>query len=275
MAKRTIPLATIRAECHRLVGQLVKGGGATQESLAHLEPGGRDNPDPEGYLRWYALLNQEWRADQDRQDAVRGEDGQEDAEQLALAMLARLPVPVQLSAPVNGLHVVEVHPKGLTALMALRTHDEWLERLAQTRNWLADSTDPKTMARLGDIDAEMTRQVRLLVEAVCHPGPRLPWDVVPDAPAEWTADLSSVDVLRIRSAHLELNLLRFDALKKLAPTEAGNKPAQWSTIVSSASVNMGIAPSVLMGDWTVGELLTAFRLSGEAQRKAQEKARAR
>jgi hypothetical protein len=272
---RSLKVEQIREKCRALVDYL-RQAGTSAEALAVMEPGGPENPDsgPDGYLRWYGLLSQAFARDQSRLDYHKETDGKAEADAAAVAALAARPEIVTLVSP-GERRTLEVHPKGLEALSAIRARDELLHGLTKLRGRIAKSAEASDVLLVEKVDRELADQLRLLVWAVTHEGPKLPYGISdsPDPP-EWTGALDPWDILQVVNAHQRVNGKRLQALARLtAPGEGKDSAPSWSVFAGSVAMELGIQPSVLLRDWSLAEVLTTTRLAAESKRKAHEQAK--
>jgi len=278
---RSLPLRDLLAECRRLRDHLVSTGVATAEGLTPCEPGGRDNPDtgPRGVMIWHGLLHQRIGADRATREFTKATDGRSAADATVMAALAARPEGVTLVTPLtDGRRQVGVHPKSPEALAWIAVQDRWMGELVAKRAIIAESQTAQDRHLTTRIDREILHTLHLFAWAVTHEGPRLPfaWDDEPEIP-DAIRDMDPMDIHRIAQAHVRVNGRRLQAVSALITSDStpGSKPPAWSVFVAASASELGVQPSVMMRDWSLGELLASVRLAGQAKREAHEAAKAK
>ena len=271
---RTIPLATVREECRRIQGHLKAVQAFTAEELRELEPGGSQNPEDgaRGVLRWHALLNQRFAADQARSVPSAADEAAE-ADALATRALAAEPIVHRLLTPVADREQVAVHPKSAAALLWFDAQDRWLAELADARRIVGASFTNADRELTARIDAEIAFTLSLFVWALCTPGPKLPFEPSEGARVEvpdWARQMDPIDIAAVCQLHVRVNALRARALTRVLDPESptSGKANRWSVFFSMASMELGERPTKLIHDWSLVEVLGAVRLSRAAKAEA-------
>lgn len=200
------------------------------------------------------------------------------AEEQLLAALREEPVRARL---LDGTSV-DVHPKGLDALLWFRSRSwlcEWLAvRLEALRTAAGDGTlegsgVKEPVATMEKVERELAWQLGAIAAVATHPGPGCgPFmDQAADIPERWL-DLSPLDLYRIHGAFLEVNAVRLEALARVVkPTRGGaDKPMSWDVFLASLGMRLNQDPAALARDRSLVNLLATVRLAKEAEPEVPE-----
>lgn len=279
---RTLSLTILRAECVRLRDHLIRVGASGAEELAASAPGGAENPDtgPRGVMVWHGLLHQAFSRYQSRA-ATTPTVGSRDAERAALAALSREPETLTLLVPLTDddgpRRRVSVHPKAPAALFWLAQQNEWLGELMRHREVIAPSQAAADRDLVARVDREAAYCLAAIAWILAHPTPGLPYEDQDRPPAvpDWCLRLDPADLLQIQRANERVNGQRLALLSHLVGgTTTGPRTPRWSVFFAGAAAEMGVTSSVLMRDWSLGEILATTLLAAEGKREAHEAAKA-
>lgn len=281
----SISVEALREECRNLEVAVLARKCATKEDLEPHRPGNMLNFDTgsRGWLRFFAVLHRHHGRfdDQSGKDDM---DGVSEQDRIVLAALQNAPITVRLygpelpGSPVN--REVRVYPKSFSALINLSDRDHALGWLADKRERLKESSDPKHLDYVYQTGVELTYLKAIMIWAVTSPTVKLPWDdnEFRPTPPEWILGMDVIDVHRILRAHVEVNSLRLQAIEALIsglPNDATHKSRlrpSWSVFFGNASKTLGVSSSTLMRDWSFAEVLAQLRLSSAAERDAMASA---
>lgn len=251
--------------------------GVTPETIAAQRPGGSENPDTSamGWLAYLIWLNREHAMGRQQPTSRNELRWNEAAIEEMRAALAAEPIIVHLE---NGDHI-SVHPKGEYALNRLHVGDIALRWLVERKVALLDAEPNADVLSALELVMEAEQQlVSEFVEIVTHPGSDVPWPSETQwehEVAAWTRALTPFDLLAIRRAHLEVNMLRINAIaertKHLAE-EKGTTPM--AAFHGAMAADMGVQGRVLVRRWSRGELAAMALSKWEVQLRAQAKAEA-
>lgn len=272
-------LRFLRAQCTALEEAVQSQRLVSDEALAASRPGTKGNPSHGvwGWVRFYGSLSAFLeRAQQD------GVSGTEDAEAVAVAAMARVPVKVEgLLRDEAGEPVIwHVHPKGYLALEYFHAKDLLLAWLNMwSHRLLAASTD-NAMELLERVALERGYQNALLCWCATTPGPWLPFEPTMDSRPplpELMHRLDPLDILRIQQANARVNASRGAAISRIIapPKDDAPKSHGWSVFYASMGQKLQVPVGTLMRDYTLVELLVQSGLAGGAEREAYEAAKAK
>jgi len=192
------------------------------------------------------------------------------AELAAVAALSDKPVPVATSGG-----TVNVHPKGIHALLWLQDQDEWLDWLCDRRSALeAIQASGKAEAPVSEMIAEVARaQVVILAEIAaqaCSPGPAFRAEYPAGFRARFES-FSPVDLWQIHRAYWEVNALRIYAAKRLAPRTAGEKAHRftWGGLIAGVAARERRPPAEIADGRSLASLMVGIELGSAAAREAE------
>lgn len=277
MAGRSFSRVELERRCRTLETHVRRCKYASEQELDAYRPGGPDNPDRRGLwglIRWHAQLVRFC----GREEAHEGDRAAADGEVLDALRGESLSVTLVEPRPAEAPAALEVHPKGLSALMECHQRDALLGWLGLRAIALREALTPDDLELSGRVQEEIAHQYALLAWIVTHPGPALPYefgDRRPVPPA-WALALSPHDYMRIAQAHSVVNAQRLGALDTLvakdsAPGEAPIRPS-WSVFVGELAVKMQTPADVLMRDHTLASLLATVRAHSASERAASKAA---
>jgi hypothetical protein len=282
----TLSIAELERACSLLERTVLKLGLATEAELAPIRPGGERNPGA-GAAEWNYYQCQLHRRHALGDAGDGGLIGDPVADGEAAAMLANMGEVVALSPEANATGrptEVTVYPKGLYALGWLHCQDKLLLLLARATEALGahGRNSAEDVAIYARLVGETILQQRMAIWAVTSPGAGLPWGRAqrpdPNTLPAWTSFVSPEDVMVLLLTHHRVNLARYAALKRLITSETKNVPSlsirpSWSVFIGGAAIELGVKPETLLHDWTLTEVMSAFRLSSASKRDAFEQAR--
>ncbi len=229
----------------------------TAEAINNARPGGSENPDCSalGWLYFFGALKS-WHAQgpqQTSKKAMRWDP--EEIEDLRAALHAE-PIALGLQSGER----VSVYPKGEHAIAEIALNQIAL-RWITARRFALGEADPtlETITAYGlALDAE--RQLNAeFVAIVTHPGAGIPWE---DG-ARWdravpafSRDLTPFDLLAIRRAHVDINLLRVNVIaeraRDLANVTGDGPPVE--VFLSALAGELHMRPERLVKEWSRGEV---------------------
>jgi hypothetical protein len=273
----------LEARCALLETAVHNAQTVTAEQLAAARPGGKDNLDTSahGWLYYFGALSR-WHAQgptQPTTNALRWDGAA--MEDMRRALHAE---PVRLT--LESGRPIAVYPKGDYALhrlivVAIARHYFLARRVALT----ALPEDEISAGTIELLALATEGEARLKAETVAiltHPGPGVPWtdDGLWEHPIpRWTRDeCSPLDVLAIERAHLEVNLLRVNAIADRTKqfVEHGAEPMPMAAFLGVMASELGQQPSDLARHWSIGEVfassLARFESTERAKAKAESKA---
>lgn len=263
--------------CERLRGSVLARGLATEAEVEAEWPDDGPRSRMDDWVHAYANLvafrrREEWHA-----------TGREEAEEEALAALREAPVTVELIDPPSpGRRSVDVYPKGLEALMWLRSAEYllgWVEARVEALEQLEEDGTlelDEGVALPGLLErarAESTEQLARIVAQAVTPGPALV-DVDADAP-DWIRALNPVDLVRLHRAWLEVNIGRLEAVRRITkPPKPGEKKGErpsWTGFLTGITEKGG-DPWRRARDRSLCALLTQAQVSRPDMDEELEKA---
>lgn len=258
MAKRSISVAELKAECTVLERAVCSAGLATKEQLKEEAP--KRGTGAREWLAYYVQLH--------RRHAFlskRSGTGAEDAE--VLDALRGQPIVVEMVSKDD--QQVQVYPKSLHASLYVHALDLKLAWLLAQKNLLERRGTAGDVLMLSKVYEAITYVYQLLVWVVCSEGPSMPFDTNdPDpTPPEWVMRMEPWDVLRICQAHQKL-LARLQALSALIDEgtqreKTGIRPS-WSMFYSTMAVELKDSAVNLIKLRSVGEMLAMARMNAAA-----------
>lgn len=247
---------------------------ASDAELKAYKPGGEENPDrsQRAWVFWFANLVR-FNAREELKEARR-EIASEGAERIILEALMDAPVYVDLQ-PIGDEEPrrIAAHPKSYEALVFIDRRDRNISWLNEQARKLLLLPPPTSSEALATVDRETLHQYGLIVFAVTHAGAGVPFpaDDPPKVLPDWIRELSTVDVIRIHSAYLQVNVLRLHALYALLEMKIGEAEPNrltWATFFSTRAEETGVPPQSLMRDRSVGSQIAAALIAAEARNRA-------
>lgn len=266
----------LEARCALLEQSVRASGHVPAGEIDAVRPGGSENPDTSahGWLHFLCNLHRM----HERGPAVRTKGGGSRWDQTAMdalrEALAAAPIPLVLS---NGTKV-SVHPKSEYALHRLLVNDKALQWCV-TRRLALEDVDPHTPESLRALHTaiELQRQLEAEFAAICcAPGAGIgpedgaAWEVpVP----EWTRTLEPYDILAIRRAHIEVNVVRVQEVSERTKQYAeGSGSMPLAAFLGVMAGEMGVQPADLARRWSLGEVFAQALVRWEAQERAKQDA---
>lgn len=249
---------------------------ATPAQLDAARPGGAENPDRSamGLLYYFGALSR-WHAmgpSVPTKHSMRWDSAAMDD---LRAALAAEPITIVMDSG----RKVAVHPKGEHALHRVALASLSCEWITVQRLTLHEAeTTPQTLEALRKaIEAEAMLTAEF-VWIVTHPGAGLPfsddaqWEH--DAPAWIREELTPFDIIAIRRAHLEVNLLRINAISERSRHLAGggSEAIPLASFLGVMSNELQVQPEVLVRQWSLGAIFGSSLAKWEAQERAKRKA---
>jgi len=261
----------VRAQCDNLRAHLLARKRVTEEQIREAWP--RKGAPVSEWIRLYGTLRA-WIYEEATGVTARGA-----AEEQVLEALRETPERVRL---LDGT-TVDVHPKGLDALLWCRARGwlcEWLAaRLEALRQAAADGTlerleVPEPVATMEQIEHELAWQLGAIAAVVTHPGPDGgPYmDPQADIPERWV-NVNPLDLYRIHAAFQKVNAVRLEALQRVAkPQRVGGAeaPMSWNVFLSSLAMRLNEDPANLARNRSLVGLLATVRLARDAEPDAPE-----
>jgi len=199
------------------------------------------------------------------------------AEERLLAALREEPVRTRL---LDGTSV-DIHPKGLDALLWFRARSwlcEWLAvrlealRMAATDGTLEGSGVTEPVTTMEKVERELSWQLGAIAAVAAHPGPGGGpcMDQDADVPEQWL-NLNPLDLYRIHGAFLEVNAVRLEALARVVkPARGTDRPMSWDVFLGSLAMRLNEDPARLAKDRSLVSLLATVRLAKEAEPEVPE-----
>lgn len=263
-------------KCRVLEASVLRQPGVTQEMIDEKRPGSFRNPDNSAFgwdefqihLRILYSQGPEQPRAQLRWDATSMEDLR--ASLAAEALFIRLESGKQ----------VGVYPKSEYALNRVMMIDLSLQWLLPQRVALQNVDEP-VPAQLEALRAAVEWQSvleREFVWIITHPGADVPW---PDSgrwdheSPEWTRELTTYDLIALRKAHVDVNLLRINSVSERTNAIAGRSTDDampFAAFLGVMAGDLGISSVELSRRWSVGEIYAQACVKWQALQ--QEKARA-
>ena len=262
-----------------LEAAVAKQPGMTAETIAAHRPGGVENRDPSAmgwltYLCWLHSAYAKGPAVPSTSAATRWDARAMDDMRAALAA-----EPVYLT--LSSGRTVAVHPKGEHALHRLAVGQIALRWLTERR--LALMLEAETNGTPAVIDllykataAEAHLQAEF-VAIVTHAGAGVPW---PES-GSWTQpvplwmrdELTTADLVAIQRAHLEVNLLRINAIADRSRSFAsGGDPMPLAAFLGVMAEELKVRPEEMARRYSLGEVFAMSYAKFEAHERAKAKA---
>ncbi len=264
-----------------LLRSVARQSNVTPELLAAHRPGGADNPDTSamGWLSYLCQLHR-WHATGPAQPENK-RAGRWDAQAIEDLRDAMAAQPIQLRLE-DGREVA-VYPKGDYALgrivagqVALQwaTEHRVLLLNLQSEGQTLSAREILSLRQAVEFESALTRE---FVWILTHPGADVPWDddttwdhELPD----WTRGVTSFDLIAIRRAHLEVNLMRINAIA--ARTDAivnGSEAMPLQAFLGVMAADLHIPPREFARRWSLGEIIASNMAKHEATERAHAQAR--
>jgi hypothetical protein len=250
------------------------------DDVDKARPGGAHNPDPSalGWLAYFAQLHR-WHATDMAAHPPAGAAGRWDARAMDDMRAALAAEPRQLT--LDSGRQVAVYPKGEHALNRLAVIGLACEWVTVRRLALMDEDQtPDTLAALrAAVDAEAQLTAEFLA-ILTHPGPGVPWAEESrweqETPAWCRDDVSPFDVIAMRRAHLDVNLLRVNAIAERTRhlSAGGSEAMPLAAFLGVMAAELHVRPEDLARRWTLGEVFASALARWEAQERGKAKAEA-
>jgi len=256
----------VRSQCENMRAHLLARKRVTAEELGAVWPKRSG-----GIVAWVQLYGtlRSWVYDDAQAPSAKGA-----AEEEVLAALREEPVRTRL---LDGT-AVDVHPKGLDALLWFRARSwmcDWLAarlealREAATAGTLEGSGVREPVTTMEKVEHELAWQLGAIAAVATYPGPGGgPYmDPQADIPDRWV-DLDPLDLYRIHAAFLRVNAVRLEALARIVkPMKGGptETPMSWNVFLGSLAMRLNEDPARLARDRSLVSLLATVRLAREAE----------
>lgn len=273
-----VSLDELRAQCQALEPVVLRAQLATVEELASHKPGGTANPQEgaRGWLR-YLIVLQRRHARQEN-----GTSGSATAGLDARLLQTQAGEPHFLTLSERGEdgrhRRLAVHPKSLRANIELHKIDKSLVYLGGYAELLrADRMDAPTLALYQRTVDAIAYYTGLIIWALDHPGPRLPWDRAipePELPEQYL-DLTPIDVFRLAALHQRVNNGDLQALSSMISASGGQTKATrptFSIFMGSTALEFGVKPEELAEEWSLGAVFAAVHLAAIARQDSAQRA---
>lgn len=256
----------LRGRCEEFRASLLRRRTATAEEIADYWPGGKVNTEPDPLGKWifcYGNLVGFLR---------RRDPAEEDRKANAALDLALANAPVMVTCSDGSTRAV--YPKSFHALRFLDVLDRSVNDLVSA---VAEyGGDPEALKALMVFPVLESTAVRLWAWILTSEGPTLPFDehATPESPA-WTKALAPEDILAIAKAHIEVNATRLKIISEAFPADgAHGSRLSLSGFLGTASQEMGVQPSRLLREWSLGEVFAQSISAAQAHREAIERSKA-
>lgn len=277
-AKRTLPVAVLRAECEFFARSICAlTGGELPDEVAATRPGGSGNPErgPTGWLVHYRSLVAEHARRTQRATAGTPADA------VGLAILAERPLTRTSLVPGEdgGPRRLTVYPKSYETLRHMAARDAQLGFLLPLQQLLL--VDPDAVpSEAGALAAGILDEHRLLAWIAMHPGVGIPWDPTAEPPAELPAhvlDLRPIEIHQVRRMHEEVNHHQLMRVRELLEPGDPDQPnlSGWSAFFVGAAELLGEPERVLMRDRSLASVILRVQLKASERRKAEQAAEAK
>lgn len=251
-------------QCEYLKGHVLARDLADEDEVSGVWPDDEENAPLEDWVRCYGAL----RAWVWQQDEVPTRT--EEAEERVLAALREEPESILLPASNEW---VEVHPKGLHALLWFRSKDWLVGWLAGRIEALRGAAEDGALSR-EEIDSpvsvfqrahsELAFQLSAIAAVACSPGPGLDEQIANNPPPRFLA-LDPIDLYRINAAFVEVNAGRMEALQAIVRPRRNEKDDRarmsWSVFASTLAMKLKTDPATLAKDRSLVSLLATVSLS--------------
>lgn len=249
----------------------------TDAMLSAWRPGGKENPDTSasGMLTYLCQLHRWHATGPEQPSSSKARWSPQDVADMRAALAAE-PVHLKLE---DGREV-SVHPKSSFALQRLVYTDLALQFVAGARIDV-ETAEEQVASGLDVLTIALPLQQRLereWAEIVCHPGPGLPWpETGPWEPElqPWSETLTIFDLLALRKAFLEVNLLRLHALSErtryLAGREGQSDAMPMAAFLGIISGELGVQPREIARNWSLGEVFAQALVKWESHERATQK----
>jgi hypothetical protein len=202
------------------------------------------------------------------------------ADRVVLDSLRGASRPVTLTAPIEDLREVSVHPKSMNALIELAERDAVIgffnAGLDALRELVVANPTPDRVEHLARGVREVGYQERICVWIVTHPGPGLPYPeevTTPELP-DWLSYLSPVDALLIFAAHEDVNAGRLAALQALprGKKRADDVERGWGVYLANMASLMNRSAEQLARDHSLASLFAQSYVHAIEQERQMEEA---
>jgi hypothetical protein len=172
-----------------------------------------------------------------------------------------------------------VYPKGEYALarvvMIEFTLRYALERRLALELVASENTSPELLDALAsavDLQSVLERE---FVWILTHPGSDVPWEEEARwtvEPPLWTRAITPIDMMMIRAAHLDVNLLRINAVSERSRRLAGKGTGEGMPLAAFMGLmasELGVQPKELARRWSLGEVFVQSLMRWEAMERAR------
>lgn len=269
--------AQLRDRTAAIAKHLLAKGLATQAELDACNANTLDDTETDlivtfGNLR--VLLSERTPTDEDR------EKRRARADRVVLDSLRGASKPVTLTAPIDDLREVSVHPKSMNALIELAERDAVIglmnAGLDALRDMVTRDPTPEHVDHMARSIREVGYQERICVWIVTHPGPGLPFPEEETNPVlpPWLAYLSPVDVLLIFAAHEDVSAGRLAALQALrrGKKKADDVERGWGVYLANLASLLNRSAEQLARDHSLAALFAQSYVHAVEQERAMEEA---
>ena len=171
---------------------------------------------------------------------------------------------------------VDVHPKGLEALLYLRNIDWTVAFLTQSLEMLREEASQRVaedgdqfaelVTQMDAIESEISYQQAVALSVATTKGPHFAKKKCEDPPRKWY-EIDPLDATLVHRGFYRVNVLRWSrvpyiagAPKKDGPN-SGNGRMSWSVFAAQMSKQLKIPPKQVMREKSLAELLTAVQLA--------------
>jgi len=289
-----LTIRQLREACAPFEAAVGHEGRASADALARARPGGADNPtrDARAWLRYYGRLRA-WHgggslgdaggtgaAESGRGASVATGATAADAFRTAVRQAgAGEPEPVRCA---DGV-VRYVHPKSAYALRWLDSLDAQLagqagRAAASVRALAAGEATAEDLRVLALRPLAEALAVRLWLWVLTRPGAELPFaDDAPDpVPPAWTGAAMPEDLVAVWHAHRRVNHERSAIMAAAFPPDPAATPSRLSLegFLAHRSQELGVRPSTLDRQWSLGELYAQAVSAAVVAREAHAAAKA-
>lgn len=269
----------LEARAEMLLRSVARQSNVTPEMLAAYRPGGADNPDQSamGWLMYLCQLHR-WHATGPQQPEAHA-SARWDARAMDDLRAALAAEPIHLT--LDSGKQVAVFPKSEHALTRIVIGQLACEWVTQRKLALLDTEPtPDTLRALrhaADAEAELIGE---FIWIVTHEGPGVPWTSetqwAHDVPSWMQHEVTPFDVIAIRRAHVEVNMLRVASISERSQHLAkGHSEAMPLAAFLGVTANdLKIDPADLARRWSLAGVFASSLARYEATERAKQQAEA-